>query len=109
MNNRNQMLDAFLDRRGVNTDRNSTIAQWIKAKERYPDHLLFVQAGEYFELFSLDAKIAARALERKLFLRKFGKRKIKIAVLQVPKGVLEQYLARLLTMKHKVAVCGQTV
>ena len=49
------------------------MAQYLKAKEDYPDALVFFRMGDFYELFFEDAKTAAAALD--IALTKRGQHK----------------------------------
>ena len=82
------------------------MAQFLEAKARHPDALLFFRMGDFYELFFEDAEVAAAALG--IALTKRGKHLGQdIAMAGVPAHAMEGYLARLIRQGHRVAVCDQ--
>lgn len=82
------------------------MAQFIEIKANNPDSLLFYRMGDFYELFFEDAEIAARALG--IVLTKRGKHKGEdIPMCGVPIHRADEYLQRLITLGHRVAVCEQ--
>ncbi len=80
--------------------------QYRKAKGAHPDAILFFRMGDFFELFYEDAETASRLLGLTLTSRaKDSSGKIPMA--GVPVRSLDQYLARLLRLGQKVAICDQ--
>jgi DNA mismatch repair protein MutS len=81
------------------------MAQYAAQKQRHPDALLFFRMGDFYELFFDDAKLAARALGLTLTSRSKGEGAIPMA--GVPVRAVEGYLARLVKLGHRVALCDQ--
>lgn len=82
------------------------MAQYLKAKEDYPDALVFFRMGDFYELFFEDAKTAAAALD--IALTKRGQHKgEEIPMCGVPAHSAEGYLAKLVRSGFKVAICDQ--
>ncbi|HTZ00833.1 MAG TPA: DNA mismatch repair protein MutS, partial [Xanthobacteraceae bacterium] len=80
--------------------------QYIEIKAANPDCLLFYRMGDFYELFFEDAEIAARALG--IVLTKRGRHEGKdIPMCGVPVERAEDYLNRLISQGHRVAVCEQ--
>jgi len=81
--------------------------QYIEIKSVNPGSLLFYRMGDFYELFFEDAEIAARALG--ITLTKRGKHLGEdIPMCGVPVHAAEDYLQRLITLGHRIAVCEQT-
>ncbi len=80
--------------------------QFLAAKERYPDALLFFRMGDFYELFFEDAVTAARALDLTLTARNKGHPE-EIPMAGVPHHAASSYLQRLLDQGFKVAICEQ--
>src|SRR4051812_25622745 len=80
--------------------------QFLAAKERYPDALLFFRMGDFYELFFEDAVVAARALDLTLTARNKGHAE-EIPMAGVPHHAASSYLQRLLDQGFKVAICEQ--
>ena len=83
------------------------MAQYFEIKSANPDCLLFYRMGDFYELFFEDAEIASRTLG--IVLTKRGKHQgADIPMCGVPVERSEDYLHRLISAGHRVAVCEQT-
>jgi DNA mismatch repair protein MutS len=83
------------------------MAQYLAAKDKAGDALLFYRMGDFYELFFEDAEKAATALD--IALTKRGKHRGEdIPMCGVPAAAAEAYLARLIGAGFRVAVCEQT-
>src|SRR5258708_2953611 len=83
------------------------IEQYLEIKAGHPGLLLFYRMGDFYELFFEDAEIASKALG--IVLTKRGKHQgADIPMCGVPVERSEDYLHRLITAGHRVAVCEQT-
>ncbi len=82
-------------------------AQYLRIKKRYPDAIVFFRLGDFYETFDADAELAARELEITLTAREMGKG-LKVPMAGVPYHAVENYLAKLISRGHKVAICEQT-
>ncbi len=83
-----------------------TMAQWFALKADNPDALLFMQMGDFYELFFADAEAAAAALD--LALTKRGEHAGQpIPLCGVPVRAAEAYLSRLIRRGFRVAVAEQ--
>ncbi|MBU6457769.1 MAG: DNA mismatch repair protein MutS [Bradyrhizobium sp.] len=81
--------------------------QYLEIKAAHPGLLLFYRMGDFYELFFEDAEIASRTLG--IVLTKRGKHQgLDIPMCGVPVERSEDYLHRLITAGHRVAVCEQT-
>lgn len=81
--------------------------QYTEIKAANPDCLLFYRMGDFYEMFFEDAEIASRALG--ITLTKRGKHLgADIPMCGVPIHAAEEYLERLISLGHRVAVCEQT-
>ncbi|HEY5254304.1 MAG TPA: DNA mismatch repair protein MutS, partial [Acidobacteriaceae bacterium] len=78
--------------------------QYAAAKQKHPDTLLFFRLGDFYELFYEDAKTAARELQITLTSRDKEKA---IPMCGVPHHAAEQYIARLLRLGYRIAICEQ--
>ena len=82
------------------------MAQYLRVKESQPDALLFYRMGDFYEMFFDDAEIAASALG--IALTRRGKNDGEdIPMCGVPVHALDGYLARLIKIGHRVAICEQ--
>ncbi|MCB0352833.1 MAG: DNA mismatch repair protein MutS [Bdellovibrionales bacterium] len=79
---------------------------YCEFKERYPDHLLFFQVGDFYEVFFEDAVTAARYLNLTLTSRD-KRSENPIPMCGVPLGVIDGYLTRLLDGGFSAAVVSQ--
>jgi DNA mismatch repair protein MutS len=80
--------------------------QYLEAKERYPDAILFFRCGDFYEMFFEDAVLAARLLELTLTSRDKGKDDA-VPMCGVPHHAARGYLAKLTELGQKVAICEQ--
>jgi len=82
------------------------MAQYLQTKAEYPDTLLFFRMGDFYELFFDDAVKASAALS--LALTKRGKfRDEDIPLAGVPAHAVDAYVAKLIRLGFRVAVCEQ--
>jgi DNA mismatch repair protein MutS len=80
--------------------------QYFEIKTANPDCLLFYRMGDFYEMFFEDAETASRALG--IMLTKRGKHLgTDIPMCGVPVERADEYLHRLITLGHRVAVCEQ--
>lgn len=80
--------------------------QYHEIKKDYPDCLLFYRMGDFYELFFEDAVQASEALG--ITLTKRGKTDgMEIPMCGVPIHAGEAYLARLIKLGYRVAICEQ--
>jgi DNA mismatch repair protein MutS len=80
--------------------------QHAAAKRAYPDAIVFFRLGDFYEMFGDDAVLVARLLDLTLTSRNRGKPD-EIPMAGVPHHSAHSYLARLLELGHKVAICEQ--
>ncbi len=80
--------------------------QYLREKGAHPDALLFFRMGDFYELFFDDALTAARALDLTLTSRNKNEPD-SIPMCGVPYHAAQTYVARLLELGHKVAICEQ--
>jgi len=80
--------------------------QHAAAKRAYPDAILFFRLGDFYEMFGDDAVLSARELELTLTSRNKGKPD-EIPMAGVPHHAAAGYVAKLLELGHKVALCEQ--
>ncbi|MEO0321810.1 MAG: DNA mismatch repair protein MutS [Myxococcota bacterium] len=81
--------------------------QFLRAKEQYPDALLFFRLGDFYELFYDDAVRASELLDITLTTRGKGPLGESIPMAGVPHHAASGYLTRLLQQGQKVALCEQ--
>lgn len=81
--------------------------QYLGAKEQYPDALLFFRLGDFYEMFYDDAVRCAALLDLALTSRGTGPDGEPIPMAGVPHHAAAGYVARLLKLGQKVAICEQ--
>ncbi len=79
--------------------------QYLRAKERYADEILFFRMGDFYEMFFEDAHLASDLLGIALTSR--SKDKDAIPMAGIPVKALDSYLPKLLRAGKKVAICEQ--
>ena len=75
--------------------------QYHRLKVQYPQALLFFRLGDFYELFGDDAKLASKLLQITLTARHT------IPMCGVPFHSATGYIAKLIRLGYKVAVCEQ--
>ncbi len=80
--------------------------QYLRLKERYPDAIVLFRLGDFYEVFDEDAQVASRELDIVLTAREMGKGN-KVPMAGIPHHALDNYLGRLISRGHKVAICEQ--
>jgi len=80
--------------------------QWRDAKARHPDALIFFRVGDFYEMFYEDAEDGARLLGLTLTSRNNGGA-AQVPLAGVPARARDEYLARLVRLGRRVAVCEQ--
>ncbi|HSG07061.1 MAG TPA: DNA mismatch repair protein MutS [Longimicrobiales bacterium] len=80
--------------------------QWREAKSRHRDALLFFRVGDFYELFHSDAEEGARLLGLTLTSRNNGAA-ARVPLAGIPAKALDDYLARLVRLGRRVAICDQ--
>ncbi len=81
--------------------------QYRRMKAEHPEALLFFRMGDFYELFFEDAELAARALEIALTSRSKDRDGQPIPMCGVPHHAAAGYVARLVKLGHRVALCEQ--
>ncbi|MBN2206818.1 MAG: DNA mismatch repair protein MutS [Candidatus Aminicenantes bacterium] len=81
--------------------RTPMMEQYFRIKREHPEAILFFRLGDFYEMFYEDARTAAPLLEIALTSRQ------KIPMCGVPHHAVDAYLAKLLKLGYKVAVCEQ--
>ncbi len=84
------------------------MAQYIEIKKEHPEYLLFYRMGDFYELFFEDAITVSGALGLTLTSRSKSSSGKEIPMCGVPFHAYEIYLARLIKLGYKVAICEQT-
>ncbi len=82
--------------------------QYLEVKRQHPDCVLFFRLGDFYEMFSDDAKLTAKELDLTLTTRDRSKEKQEqTPMCGVPYHSAESYIARLVARGYKVAICEQ--
>lgn len=82
--------------------------QYMEIKNEHPEYLLFYRMGDFYELFFDDAITVSGALGLTLTSRSKSAAGKEIPMCGVPFHAYEIYLARLIKLGYKVAICEQT-
>ncbi|GMU82171.1 MAG: DNA mismatch repair protein MutS [Planctomycetota bacterium] len=77
--------------------------QYVEQKQQVGDAILLFRMGDFYELFYEDARIGAKLLGITLTSRDGGR----TPLAGIPHHALENYLGRLVTAGHKVAISEQ--
>lgn len=80
--------------------------QYFMTKEQYKDCVLFYRLGDFYEMFFDDAIRVSKLLDLTLTSRNCGEGK-KAPMCGVPHHAADVYIAKLVSMGEKVAVCEQ--
>jgi DNA mismatch repair protein MutS len=80
--------------------------QYLEIKQQHPDAILFFRLGDFYEMFFEDAVYVARALDLTLTTRDKG-REDAVPMCGVPHHAARHYIAKLLALGHRVALCEQ--
>ncbi|MBE6963280.1 MAG: DNA mismatch repair protein MutS [Ruminococcaceae bacterium] len=84
--------------------------QYLEIKANNPDSILFFRLGDFYEMFSDDARTASRELDLTLTTRDKDPKKSaeeKMPMCGIPYHASEAYIARLIAKGYKVAICEQ--
>ena len=80
--------------------------QYLRLKQEHPDAIVLFRLGDFYETFDEDARIASKELDIVLTSREMGKGN-RVPMAGIPYHALDNYLGRLISRGHKVAVCEQ--
>jgi DNA mismatch repair protein MutS len=80
--------------------------QYLEVKAQYPDAVLMIRMGDFYEMFFEDARQAAPLLEVQLTARHKGTGN-ETPMCGIPYHALESYLGKLIAAGLKVAICDQ--
>lgn len=75
--------------------------QYLRIKKQYPEAIVFFRLGDFYEMFYEDAQRVSPILEIALTSRQ------KVPMCGVPHHAVNSYLAKLLQLGYKVAICEQ--
>ncbi len=90
----------------MNAKATPVMQQHAAAKRAHPDAIVFFRLGDFYEMFGDDAVLGARLLDLTLTSRNRGKPD-EIPMAGVPHHAAAGYVAKLLELGHKVALCEQ--
>lgn len=82
------------------------MAQYLETKEKYPDCIVFYRLGDFYEMFFEDAKKASALLDLTLTGRDCGLEE-RAPMCGVPYHAADEYIAKLISLGEKVAICEQ--
>ena len=82
-----------------------TMQQYRDTMKEYPDAIVLLRLGDFYEIFFEDAEEAAALLDLTLTSR--GSSGGKIPMCGVPHHAVQGYIARLIKAGRKVAICDQ--
>ncbi|MDR0851111.1 MAG: DNA mismatch repair protein MutS [Clostridiales Family XIII bacterium] len=81
--------------------------QYLDIKKQYADSILFFRLGDFYEMFWDDALLASGLLEITLTKKNCGIGTEKAPMCGVPFHSADSYIAKLVSLGHKVAICEQ--
>jgi len=79
--------------------------QWQDIKKQHSDYIIFFRAGDFYETFNEDAKIASKVLNITLTARTIADTKFPLA--GVPYHAVDAYIAKMVENGYKVAIVEQ--
>lgn len=79
---------------------------YINTKEKYPDAILFYRLGDFYEMFFEDAVKVSKLLDLTLTGRDCGLKE-RAPMCGVPFHAADNYVAKLVALGEKVAICEQ--
>ncbi|MCX5998027.1 MAG: DNA mismatch repair protein MutS [Chloroflexi bacterium] len=80
--------------------------QYLRIKQKYPETIVLFRLGDFYEAFDEDAMLVSHLLDITLTSREMGKGH-KIPMAGGPHHALNNYLGKLISHGHKVAICEQ--
>ena len=80
--------------------------QYVETKKQYPEGILLFRAGDFYEMFFDDAKIASEILN--ITLTKRGKGSTEAPLAGIPYHSIDPYINKLIKAGKKVVICEQT-
>jgi len=86
--------------------------QWLRIKDRYPDAIILMRIGDFYEAFGGDAKTVAEVCDLVLTSRILGTdrdgKKSRRPMAGMMVHASEAYIQELVAAGHKVAIVEQT-
>lgn len=98
------MMKQFDDRK-LKPKLTPMMQQWQDIKKQHNEYILFFRAGDFYECFNEDAKIASEVLNITLTSRTLGEKKFPLA--GVPYHAVDAYISKMVENGHKVAIVEQ--
>ncbi len=83
------------------------MAQYMQFKRQHNDAILFFRMGDFYEMFYDDAVEASNLLGLTLTARNHSKSSGSVPLAGVPHHAADSYLAKLVRLGRKVAICEQ--
>lgn len=80
--------------------------KYFETKDQYPGCILFYRLGDFYEMFFDDAKTVSKELELTLTGKDCGQEE-RAPMCGIPFHAAENYITRLVSNGHKVAICEQ--
>ena len=80
--------------------------QYLETKKQYKDCIIFYRLGDFYEMFFEDAITASKELEITLTGKDCGLKE-RAPMCGIPYHSIQNYLSKLITNGHKVAICEQ--
>lgn len=80
---------------------------YLATKDEYEDEILFYRLGDFYELFYDDAILVSKLLDLSLTSKACGQDEPKAPMCGVPFHAAEGYIAKLIKLGYKVAICEQ--
>ncbi len=87
--------------------RSPAMEQFFRAKQAYPETLLFFRLGDFYEMFFEDAVLAAELIGLTLTSRGNDEHGVAIPMAGVPHHAAAAYIAKLIEQGQRVAICEQ--
>ena len=83
------------------------LRQYVSLKNERPDVVLLMRVGDFYEAYGQDAETIAGELHITLTGREITGMERRFPMAGVPHHALDRYLARLVRLGYKVAICDQ--
>src|SRR3954470_20480263 len=106
LSRRPRSTEASAPSRPMASSKTSFMQQHAEAKASHPDAIVFFRLGDFYEMFGDDAVRGSQLLDLTLTSRNRGKPD-EIPMAGVPHHAAAGYVAKLLELGHKVALCEQ--
>ena len=82
------------------------MTHYLQVKEQYPDCVLFYRLGDFYEMFFDDAVKVSAMLDLTLTGRDCGEKQ-RAPMCGIPFHAADNYIAKLVELGEKVAICEQ--